>query len=131
VTEDSILHDIPGGKALFEWFERVPNFHDASLVEISLASNGTSRMRLHAWRMTEQVDVQGYFVLDRHVVVTLTLDEVTDISLSQFNLPGIVSYLHITRAGDGFELTWDGSYGVEGTIRANRLEIDLQPGKPE
>ena len=31
----SILHDIPGGKALVDWFGRVPSFHDAELLEIT------------------------------------------------------------------------------------------------
>ena len=31
----SALHDIPGGEALFDWFGRVPRFHDAKLLEIT------------------------------------------------------------------------------------------------
>ena len=35
MAANSVLQDIPGGKALFDWFGRVPRFHDAELLEIA------------------------------------------------------------------------------------------------
>jgi len=81
---------------LLAWFGRVPRFHDAELLEITLASKGESVLRIHTWEMTNQVDDRGYFVLDKHVVVTITLHSVTEISLSDFDLPGIIGSLEVT-----------------------------------
>jgi Immunity protein 50 len=130
MTNEAILQDIPGGKALLDWFGRVPRFHDANLLEIALNSKGLSVMRVHTWRMTNKVDAHGYIELDKHVVVTIILEEVTDVTLTEFNLPGIIFDLEVTKADEGIQLSWGGSYGVSGTLRAKKIRFDLQPGKP-
>jgi hypothetical protein len=122
---------VPGGPTLIEWFGRVPHFHDAELLEINLASQGKSTLRIHAFRMTDEVDERGYYVLDKHVVVTITLEGVTHVSLNDFNLVGIIGDLEVIAVPGGVQLAWDGSYGVQGTLCAQQMRIDLQPGKPE
>ena len=124
---ESAFGSIPGGPALIEWFGFVPNFHDAELVEVRLASNDTSTLRIRAFRMTDKVDGRGYFILDKHAVVTILLEGVTYVALNHFNLPGIIFDLKVTSTERGFELVWTGSYGVEGTLRATRLRIDFVP----
>jgi hypothetical protein len=126
----SILHEIPGAKALSDWFDGTPQFHDANLLEIILASDGQSTLRIHMFEMTDKVDPQGHYVLDKHAVVTVTLDQVTQIALSHFNLPGIILDLSITREDDSYQFSWEGSYGVEGTLRAKQISFDLRAGKP-
>ena len=118
---------ISGGQALIDWFGRVPRFHDAELQEIRLASKGPSTLRIRTWQMTDQVDDRGYFVLDKHVMVTITLERVSSVALDHFNLPGIIDYLEITSVENGFQLSWTGSYGVEGRLRAGQLRIDFAP----
>jgi len=115
---------------LLAWFGRVPRFHDAELLEITLASKGESVLRIHTWEMTNQVDDRGYFVLDKHVVVTITLHSVTEISLSDFDLPGIIGSLEVTSQDGVYQLEWDGSYGVSGTLSAKQMQMELKPGKP-
>jgi hypothetical protein len=129
-TSPSVLLEIPGGKALFDWFARVPRFHDAELLEIDLSSNGPSMLRLHAWQITDEVDAEGYFVLDKNVVVTITLREVTQVALNDFNLPAIIFVLEIERTAEGYRISWDASYGAEGSLQANEVRFDLMPGKP-
>jgi hypothetical protein len=128
---DMTFREIPGGQELIDWFGPVPGFHDANLLDINLASKGTSTLRIHAWRMTDKVDDRGYFVLDKHVVVAIALQDVTYVALNEFDLPGIIFDLQITKADSGFELAWSGSYGVSGTLRAQRISIDFRPGNPE
>ena len=41
--------------------------------------------------MTGKTDETGHYVLDKPAVVTVTLNDVTDIALSDFNLPGTFS----------------------------------------
>ncbi len=128
----SVLHDIPGGNALFEWFGRVPRFHDSKLLEITVSSNGAGLLRIHAWSMTDEVDAKGYFVLDKHAIVTLTLEGVTAINCTDFDMvPGIIFDLEITKVDEHFRVEWDASYGVTGLITARRVRIGLVPGKPD
>ncbi len=127
----SALHDIPGGKALFDWFGRVPRFHDAELLEITLSSKGSGLLRIHTWNMTDTVDARGYFVLDKHVVVTFALEAVSVINCTEFDVvPGIIFELEITKLDQGFRLEWSASYGVSGSISAKQLRITLEPGEP-
>ena len=127
---EEVLRSIPGGQALIDWFGRVHRFHDADLFEIILASNGSSVLRMRTFQMTDKVDDKGYFILEKHAVVTITLDQVTHAALTNFNLPGIVSDLEITRFEDQFQVAWYGSYGVEGTLRTKHLQISFVPAKP-
>jgi hypothetical protein len=126
----TLLATIPGGRALVDWFGRTPNFHDAELQEIKLASSGPSSLRLRTWEITNTVDSRGYFILDKHVLVTITLEEVSYVALDHFNLPGIVFDLEMTNADGSYEVRWSGSYGVEGTLRAKRMRIDFSPAEP-
>lgn len=129
-TPTSILHDIPGGEALVEWFGRVPRFHDAELLEIIFSGKGAGVLRIHAWNMTDEVDAQGYFVLDKHAVVTLALEGVSEINCADFDMvPGIILDLEITTAGEHFRVEWNASYGVTGSVTAKHVRAILKPGK--
>jgi hypothetical protein len=127
----SALHDIPGGEALLGWFGCVPRFHDAKLREITFSGKGSGQLRIHAWNMTNKVDARGYFVLDKHVVVTLALEGVSAISCTNFDMvPAIIFDLEITSLDQGFRLEWSASYGVSGSISAKEVRITLEPGEP-
>jgi hypothetical protein len=128
--DDSAFASIPGGQALIDWFGRVPHFHDGNLFEINLSSGEPSTIRIHTFGISEQLDESGRYVLDRHATVTFTLEVIGYVELSDFGLPGIIFDLEVTKVDDGYQLAWSGSYGVAGTIRAQRLRADLQPGKP-
>ncbi|RWQ67125.1 hypothetical protein [Mesorhizobium sp.] len=123
--------DIEGAQALIDWFGFVPNFHDAELLDIELLLNRSGRLRLHAFRMTDEVDDKGYFILDRHVLVTLTLEEVREISLDYFDLIGIVGRLLVTKTGKRYRIEWQSSYGVEGIIVAKNLRINFEQWRPD
>lgn len=124
---ESALSTVPGGQALIDWFGYVTHFHDGELLEIKLVSNGSSTLRIRTWRTTNKVDERGYFVLDKHVLVTISLEEVTHIGLDHFSLPGIIHNLQMTSTDPGFQLTWTGSYGVEGVLGAGRVRIEFTP----
>ena len=131
VAEADAFEEIEGAQALIDWFGFVPTFHDAKLLDIELFSNRSGRLRLHAFRMTDEVDDDGYYVLDRHVLVTLTLGEVRAISLDYFELTGIVSRLRITKSGKRYRVEWQSSYGVDGAIVAKNLRIDFEDWRPD
>lgn len=132
MSSKSILNDIPGGKPLLEWFGRVPSFHDAYLLEITFSGNGAGLLRIHAWNMTNELDAKRHFILDKHAVVTLTLEGVSEINCIDFDMvPGIIFGLEITKVDEHFRVEWDSSYGVAGFVTAKHMRIDLVPGKPD
>jgi len=63
----------------------VPNFHDADLMAVNLVSNDTSVLNLWTWSMTDRVDHEGYFMLEKHIFVDIVMREVTYVSLNEFN----------------------------------------------
>jgi hypothetical protein len=77
--------------------------------------------------MTDQVDARGYFILDKHAMVTITLEHVSSVALDHFDLPGIIGDLEIASAENGFRVSWEGSYGVEGRLDAKQLRVDFTP----
>jgi hypothetical protein len=80
MTESEALYaGIPGGPELLAWFGRVPSFHDAEIVRVVLNRRAPSTLSIHVWNLTDQVDPQGYFILDRHAVVTFELEDVLDV----------------------------------------------------
>lgn len=113
------------------WFGRVPRFHDANLLEINF-SNGAALLRIHAWNTTDKVDAQGYFVLEKHAVVTLALEGVSAINCAAFDMvPGIIFGLEITKTDEHFRIEWDASYGVNGCITTKQVQITVEPGNPD
>lgn len=129
MTVVNTLLDVPGARELVEWFGRIPRFHDAKLREITLSSVAPSQLRISAWNMTDKVDDKGFFILEKHAVVTITLHAVKSVNLSDFDLPGIIFDLEISKIGDMFKMVWSGSYGVEGSLTAKELSFTLEPGK--
>ena len=89
-------------------------------------------LRIHAWNMTDEVDAKGYFVLDKHAIVTLTLEGVSAINCADFDMvPGIIFDLEITKVDEHFRVEWSASYGVTGFVTARHVRINLVPGKPD
>lgn len=127
LTTEQTLRSIPGGQELLEWFGRPHRFHDAELFQIALVSDRTSSLHIRTWEMTDKVDERGYYILQKHVAVTIYLDDVTDIALSEFSLHRIIFDLIITPVEPGWKIVWESSFGVSGTVRANRIRIELDP----
>lgn len=138
-TDHDLFRELPGGAQVIEWFGFIPSFHDASLDKIEIA-NGTVTMRLKAFRMTSEVDDRGYFVLDRHALVTLYFSRVSGISLAGdaqssiaelgirriTTVPAVWETCCGPRAGN-IEVSFDTNIGLEGSIFAHDLTMALDP----
>jgi hypothetical protein len=125
------LLNVAGERDLIDWFGGVPRFHDAELKEIAPLSTGESRLRVRAWNTTGKVDNKGYFILEKHATVTIALSNVTSINLSDFDLPGIIFDLKISKIDDQFQVSWSGSYGVAGDIKARGLSFAREREQPD
>ena len=132
VTTAKLLGEVPGGQQLLEWFDgRAPSFHDAEVLELSLDRNkARCSIKIHAFRMTSEVDAKGYFVLDKHVLVSFRLEGVVNLELNDFNEQNAILGMALSRTADqGFRLELDPAYGLFGFVEARSLTIDLEPGK--
>lgn len=141
----AIYTDIPGGAELVKWFGRVPMFHDAEILNFDLQRSGASNLRVHYWNVRNEVDERGYFVRDKHAVVTFVLEEILDLQLEGFSSQNVIFGLTLKNAPDrpdrqgfyaldpspqDFELELQPCYGLEGRIRCRSVSIKLSPGKP-
>jgi hypothetical protein len=122
--------NVPGAEEVVRWFGEWPSFSDAEVLEINLRRRGRSSIPVHVWRMTSEVDAKGYYVLDRHAVVTVWLERITDLELADFSVQNVIGNLDIKPQGGGFRVTLWPIYGVGGHIDAEHVTLSLEPGRP-
>jgi hypothetical protein len=127
---DLIAPSVPGAEEVVRWFGEWPSFSDAEVLEIDLRRKGRSSILVHGWRMTSEIDSDGHFVLDRHAVITVWLEEITDLELGDFSPQNVIGNLDIKPHESGFRVTLWPIYGVGGHIDAARVTLSLDPGKP-
>jgi len=142
----TIYNTVSGGAELVNWFGRVPSFHDAEILSLHLSRKGQSVLRLHAWIITGEIGDDGYFVLDRHAIVTFTLNEVMDLQLDGSSFQNVISGLVLRHAPDrperrgylalnplpqDIEIELEPCYGLSGLIRARAVSIAFEPRKPD
>ncbi len=125
------IGDLEGGAALCAWFEGVPSFHDATLHELELRQGAPGRLVAHTFRMESEVDARGYFLLTKHVAVTLTIFDLIEVELFEFMEAGIMYGLDVEVEHDEIILSFDSSYGVHGRIKAKRVTVSFEPRQPD
>jgi hypothetical protein len=126
-SERVAIDQLEGGPELCEWFEGVPSFHDATLTELELRQGAPSRIVAHTFKMGSEPDSKGFFILTKHVVVTLTIFDLALVELFEFMEAGIMGGLDIERDEEGVTLSFDASYGVHGRIKAKRVTVSFKP----
>ena len=138
-TDEKLFATSEGGPAVIAWFGFVPTFHDAILDQLILGDESAC-LTIHAHRLTDDIDPQGFFVLDTHPIVTLRLEAVSGFSLTGA-AASIISRLRIRRVGPNppciencpgpregdFEISIESSYGMEGSVYARHVSFALQP----
>ena len=135
---EAIYASISGGSELLAWFGRVPSFHDAEVISVCLHRKGPSKLRIHVWNMTSDVDDRGYYILDRNAVVTFILESISDLQLYGFTQQNVIGGLDIKRSPEelasisasapnpppyDYEICLEDCYGLSGTIRCRNLRI--------
>src|SRR5271169_2744095 len=124
------IHEVPGADALFQWFGYWPDFHDAEVLEIDLNRSGSSRVRVHTFHVSDQVGKDGCYVCVKHVVVSFLLEGLKTVQLAGFNNQNVVSEVALMRTDGGFQLFLEPCYGAEGSLTAERIRIEMEPGTP-
>ena len=138
-TDSELFLGLAGAPEISEWFGYVPSFHDATMNELVIAKDSAA-LSLNAFRMTDRVDDRGYFILDRHALITVHLSGVTGFSLKG-DASSTVFELGIRRlesnedawdtvagpAPGDWEVRWESAYGLEGAIYARDLKLTFRP----
>jgi len=124
------LDRLDGAADVISWFGYMPSFHDAEVLEISLHRNRDSRIALYYWNTTNQLDEAGEFVRDKHAVVTFKLTGITDLSLEGFSHQKVIFGVEVEELDGRLKLELQPSYGVVGAVTAERISLELLPGKP-
>jgi hypothetical protein len=125
-----LLAEIPGASDLFAWFGFWPTFHDGEVLSLHLDRAGPSRVRVHTWERTNELDSRRHYVLRKHVVVAFILEDISDLELDRFSCQNVVSSMTLARDPNGFELELWPCYGLSGKIKARSVRIELEPGMP-
>ncbi|MEJ0043441.1 MAG: Imm50 family immunity protein [Rhizomicrobium sp.] len=110
------------------WFGRVPRFHDCEVVSFDLRRDPEiSVLCIRAFLMTSAVDDKGFFVLEKHAMVSFGLTGIADLSLSDWNHQNVLHSLEITEAGDCWRLDLESAYGLNGYTIAKAISISVRP----
>ena len=64
------IDDSPGAAALSAWFGGFPSFHDG-YAQLQIAGDGTGWLKLRAARMTDRLDENGRFILEKNFTTTI------------------------------------------------------------
>lgn len=126
----AFLADIPGASELVAWFGFWPTFHDGEVLSLHLNRAGPSRVRIHTWERTNELDSRGYYISRKHVIVTFVLEDVSELELNGFSCQNVLSELLLTKDPSGYKLELGPCYGMYGTITAGSIRVELEPGIP-
>ena len=129
-TLDWLTSGIPGASDLIGWFGYWPSFHDAEVTSIELTRSAASRVVVHAFEMTDQVNTRGHYVCHKHVIVSFLFDRLREVELTGFNQQNVLTNLELAKVEQGYKLTLIGCYGVDGSVTAESVRIALAPGTP-
>jgi hypothetical protein len=130
MADEANFPDIPGAGELFAWFGFWPTFHDGEVLSLHLDRAGPSRLLVHTWERTNELDGRRYYVLRKHVVVTFILEDIRDSELDGFNHQNVLSDLTLTKDPNGYKLELGPCYGISGTITAGSVRIEIEPSAP-
>ena len=107
-----------------------PSFHDANVVNVSRASDSITAA-VHVFAMTDQVDAAGYYVLEKHHLVTLALEGVQSSSLPPDYSSDCLSQLSFQRAGASICVEFESHMGSGGEVICNSVAVlDVVPCSP-
>ncbi|MDQ8027509.1 MAG: hypothetical protein REJ23_02195 [Brevundimonas sp.] len=119
---------LDGAREFSRWFGNdAPYFHDAEVESLTLTHRGESLLSIRTFRMTPEVDAAGYFVLEKHCLLTFILQDVFEIDLDAFDEGATLMGLTVLRHEQGMTLALDPVIGVGGRISARDCRVEYRP----
>ena len=84
------------------------------------------------------MDPRGYYVLIKHAIITLLLDDVTldeegitNTRIDFFNHQNVLSSAWVEKTAVGHLLRLAAIFGVDGSFCCKHLSVKLKPGNPD
>ncbi|WP_047497646.1 Imm50 family immunity protein [Terriglobus sp. TAA 43] len=131
MADELAYQSITGHEAIVDWFGCWPSFHDAEVVDIELHRAGRSRLHVHTFEMTNEVDERSRYKLNKHAIVTFSFEEISSMELRWFNQQNVLSDLSIELSSEQITILLGHCFGVEGHIASQRVSVSIKPGVPE
>lgn len=130
--------EIHNSEAVTSVFGYWPNFHDAEVVELSLMRAGESsafpsaRVKIHAFRVTSEIDDRGRYVTTAHSLVTMLFERVEALELDGFNHQNAINRLRIEAIdGDRLAVNFEAAYGLDCAFQCRSASVlSVEPGIP-
>ena len=126
------IEAIPGWADVIDWFDYSPDFHDAEVVDIDLRRDSEPLVvRVHGWRTNSDITESGHFRLDRHALVTFTIQDTKNVKLNGWNHQNVLSELSVDREGGSYILRLREIYGADGEIAGTHVSVTIVPFIPK
>ena len=113
---------VKGGKSLVEAMGYWPSFHDANVMEAS-RSGDCFTVTVHLFAMTDQVDSAGYYVLEKHHLVTIVMRGVERNSLPPDYSGDCLDLLTFQSTEGLLQVDFGSHMDQDGTIVCSEAEI--------
>jgi hypothetical protein len=113
---------IDNHSAVIAFYGYWPAFHDAQVpaYQYDQAGDPLLSFTLHTWRMTNQVDERGYFILQDHSLVSFRFEGIHDADMDSFRSGNILYGLTFSRGDDptSFRVELDSVMDMSGAFSA-------------
>ena len=129
------MPNIQNSQALISIFGEWPSFHDAEVTSLVLSrqcGNGASlEATIHLWQTTNEIDFEGYFVKQNHILAVLLFDDIVLDLLKDFNHQNALLELSIREldaavsGNDGcqFEVVFQAAYGCHALFKCQSISV--------
>ena len=122
--------------AVVDFYGYWPSFHDAEVLEYQepSAENRTVKFTLHTWQMTDQVDSEGYFVLQKHALISFHFAGIHDADMDSFRSDNILFGLNFIPPDElsSFRVELDSVMDMSGAFSATSGEVtSIRPCNPD
>ena len=108
-----------------------PSFHDANIRSVQ-ASDDLLTFVVHVFSMTDAVDPKGFYVLEKHHLVRISLEGITSSTLDGTYFSDCLDQLSFKRFGDWIRVNFDSHLDQGGEVLCRRAEIlEVVPCSPE
>lgn len=121
---------VDGWQEFIQWWDGPFHYLEDSEVRTLILMRRQCTMQLCAFKYTSEVRNDGYFVTDKHCMITVIMDDVKTFHLEGFSTQNALLGLRITHERDLFRLELTPAYGIGGWIEARRCSMTFIPLLP-
>ncbi|MFN8657615.1 MAG: Imm50 family immunity protein [Candidatus Obscuribacterales bacterium] len=121
--------NIIGASRVVDWFGEWPDFAESQVLEIHLARDEDSWLKLRTPESPEKAATGRGAA--KTAFVTFYFNGVTNADLQHFNQQSVVSALEVEMAGDEIRVTLkESKTGLHGSITAGKLSVGVSTQMP-